>query len=48
VLAARLKQLLSIGNTVEPAEAYRVFRGRDPRVEALMKKRGFTPSATSQ
>jgi peptidyl-dipeptidase Dcp len=41
-VAARLKQLLSIGNTVEPADAYREFRGRDPRVEALMQKRGFT------
>jgi peptidyl-dipeptidase Dcp len=41
-VAARLKQLLSMGNTVEPADAYRAFRGRDPRVEALMKKRGFT------
>ena len=24
-----------------PAEAYRKYRGRDPKVEALMKKRGF-------
>jgi peptidyl-dipeptidase Dcp len=40
-VARRLKQLLSIGNTVEPDDAYRAFRGRDPRVEALMKKRGF-------
>jgi peptidyl-dipeptidase Dcp len=40
-VAARLKQLLSIGNTVDPADAYRSFRGRDPRVEALMRKRGF-------
>jgi peptidyl-dipeptidase Dcp len=43
-VAARLKQLLSIGNTVEPADAYRAFRGRDPRVEALMRKRGFASS----
>jgi peptidyl-dipeptidase Dcp len=41
-VARRLKQLLSIGNTVDPADAYRAFRGRDPRVEALMKKRGFS------
>jgi peptidyl-dipeptidase Dcp len=40
-VAARLKQLLSLGNTVDPADAYRAFRGRDPRVEALMRKRGF-------
>lgn len=33
--------IFSVGNTVDPAEAYRAFRGRDPRTEALMKKRGF-------
>jgi peptidyl-dipeptidase Dcp len=41
-MAAKLKYLLSIGNTVDPADAYRAFRGRDPRVEALMRKRGFS------
>ena len=46
-VAARLKQLLSIGNTVDPADAYRAFRGRDPKVEALMKKRGFSPLRAS-
>ena len=40
-IAARLKRLLSLGNTVDPVEAYREFRGRDPRIEALMRKRGF-------
>jgi peptidyl-dipeptidase Dcp len=41
-VAERLrKNIFSIGNTVDPAEAYRAFRGRDPKVEALMKKRGF-------
>ncbi|HMQ03335.1 MAG TPA: M3 family metallopeptidase [Pyrinomonadaceae bacterium] len=34
-------QIFSVGNTIDPAEAYRKFRGRDPKVEALMKKRGF-------
>jgi peptidyl-dipeptidase Dcp len=38
----RLKDnIFSIGNTIDPAQAYRNFRGRDPKVEALMKKRGF-------
>ena len=46
-VAARLKQLLSIGNTVDPADAYRAFRGRDPKVEALMKKRGFSKPAST-
>ncbi len=41
-VARRLAALLRLGNTVDPAEAYRAFRGRDPRVDALMRKRGFT------
>ena len=41
-VAARLRDnVFSAGNTVDPAEAYRAFRGRDARIEALMEKRGF-------
>jgi peptidyl-dipeptidase Dcp len=41
-VGARLrKHIFSVGNTIDPAEAYRAFRGRDPNVEALMRKRGF-------
>jgi peptidyl-dipeptidase Dcp len=41
-VAARLrKHVFSAGNTVDPAEAYRAFRGRDPGIDALMRKRGF-------
>jgi peptidyl-dipeptidase Dcp len=41
-VAERLRRhIFSVGNTVDPAEGYRAFRGRDPRTEALMKKRGF-------
>ena len=36
-----VENIFSVGNTIDPAEAYRKFRGRDPKVEALMKKRGF-------
>ena len=36
-----VKYVFSVGNTIDPAEAYRLFRGRDPKVEALMRKRGF-------
>ena len=39
--ASLVKNIFSIGNTVDPAEAYHKFRGMDPKVEALMKKRGF-------
>ena len=42
-VAERLrKNVFSIGNTIDPAEGYRAFRGRDPKIDALMKKRGFT------
>jgi peptidyl-dipeptidase Dcp len=42
-VAARLrKYIFSVGNTIDPAEGYRNFRGRDPKIEALMKKRGFS------
>ncbi len=46
-VAQRLIQhVFSIGNTVDPAEGYRAFRGRDPQINALMKKRGFPVSET--
>jgi peptidyl-dipeptidase Dcp len=42
-VAERLKKyIFSAGDTVDPAEAYRQFRGRDPQVGALMRKRGFS------
>ena len=41
-LAKRLWQyVFSAGNTVDPAEAYRQFRGKDAGTSALMRKRGF-------
>lgn len=41
-LAKRLYEtVFQTGNTIDPAEAYRNFRGRNPKVEALMTKRGF-------
>ena len=33
--------LLMTGNETDRAEAYRLFRGRDPDVTALLKRRGF-------
>jgi peptidyl-dipeptidase Dcp len=35
------KYLLSTGNETDRAEAYRAFRGRDPDVGALLRRRGF-------
>ena len=41
-LAARLvEHLFAPRNSVDPAEAYRAFRGRDARIDALMRDRGF-------
>jgi peptidyl-dipeptidase Dcp len=42
------KYIFSVGNTIDPADAYRQFRGRDPQIEALMKKRGFPVSETKK
>ena len=33
--------LLSTGNETDRKEAYRKFRGRDPEVKYILKKRGF-------
>lgn len=48
----RLRQnVFRVGNTIDPAAGYRAFRGRDPKIDALMKQRGFpmttaAPAAT--
>jgi peptidyl-dipeptidase Dcp len=45
-VAGRLaKNVFQAGNTVDPALAYRTFRGKDPGIAALMRKRGFPVSA---
>jgi len=45
-VAERLrKYVFSVGNTIDPADGYRAFRGRDPKIDALMKKRGFAPKS---
>ena len=36
-----VKYLFAPRNSVDPAEAYRNFRGRDANIEALMRDRGF-------
>ena len=41
-VAQRLRDhVFTVGNTIDPAEGYRAFRGRDPDIGALMRKRGF-------
>jgi peptidyl-dipeptidase Dcp len=40
--ADRLRKFVySSGNSIDPALAYRSFRGRDPIVEPMLKKRGL-------
>ena len=41
-IAARLRRwVYSSGNSVEPGEAYRQFKGRDATVEPMMRNKGL-------
>jgi peptidyl-dipeptidase Dcp len=40
-LAARLKTIYSAGDTHDPMELYRAFRGREPTIGALLHQRGL-------
>ena len=48
VAAKFRKHVLSAGNTVDPAVAYREFRGRDAGIGALMRDRGFPVPGVGQ
>ncbi|BBM02997.1 M3 family metallopeptidase [Microbulbifer sp. GL-2] len=41
VAAKLVEHLFAPRNAVDPADAYRAFRGRDANIEALMRDRGF-------
>jgi peptidyl-dipeptidase Dcp len=43
-LAARLKAIYSAGDAEDPMDLYRAFRGRDPKITALLEQRGLTAS----
>jgi peptidyl-dipeptidase Dcp len=48
-VAQRLRQhIFTVGNTIDPAEGYRAFRGRDPQIAALMEDRGFTSASSEE
>ena len=48
-VASRLREdVFSAGNTRDPAEAYRAFRGRDPGIGALMRRRGFPDASPAR
>jgi peptidyl-dipeptidase Dcp len=36
--------LFAVRNAMDPAEAYRAFRGRDAEIDALLRDRGFAPA----
>ena len=37
--------IMAVGNSVDPAQAYRNFRGADPKIDGLLRARGFAASA---
>jgi len=39
-----LENILAVGNSREPGATYRAFRGRDARVEPMLKGRGLIPA----
>ena len=39
------KYILAPGNSTDRAEAYRLFRGRDPEIGGLLEGRGFLAEA---
>jgi peptidyl-dipeptidase Dcp len=40
--AAKVKRFIySSGNSIDPREAFRLFRGRDPKVEPMLRKKGL-------
>src|SRR5215469_2504052 len=41
VLAAKLKVIYSTGDTRDPMTLYREFRGREPKIDALLAQRGL-------
>ncbi len=43
VAAKLVNYLFAVRNAMDPAEAYRLFRGRDATIDALLRDRGFAP-----
>ncbi|HYD85445.1 MAG TPA: M3 family metallopeptidase, partial [Opitutus sp.] len=43
--AAFVRNILSRGNSADPAELYRAFMGRDPDLNALLRRCGLAPAA---
>ena len=42
-VAKKLQEtIMSVGNSIDPAKAYREFRGRDPKIDAYLRSKGFS------
>jgi peptidyl-dipeptidase Dcp len=37
--------IMVVGNSVDPGQAYRNFRGSDPKIDGLLRARGFAPQS---
>jgi peptidyl-dipeptidase Dcp len=37
--------VMAVGNGVDPGQAYRNFRGADPKIDGLLRARGFAPKS---
>lgn len=47
-VAQKLREnVFRVGNTIDPADAYKAFRGREAGITALMRKRGFPVKETA-
>jgi peptidyl-dipeptidase Dcp len=47
-VAKRLREnVFRVGNTIDPADGYKAFRGREAGITALMRKRGFPVPETA-
>jgi peptidyl-dipeptidase Dcp len=47
-IAKRFKEtIMSVGNTIDPAEGFRKFRGRDPQIDAYLKTKDFPVASTT-
>lgn len=46
-LAARLKAIFQAGDTADPMTLYTAFRGRPPKVDALLRKRGLAEASAA-
>jgi peptidyl-dipeptidase Dcp len=47
VASALRRHVYAAGNSVEPGAAYAAFRGREPSVQPLLKKRGLIEDTTA-